>query len=149
MADLVKEGYKKSDILKAIQQHKKTSELDRMVKSGKSPAEASDLVAGQQQMIDRLNLPGAQKPRGSRRAAPDTAPAPPAAATDATGFVKPKLTAAESKEFGRFLRMGKTEEEAFQMIAQLRSIQDRLNLRTPESIRQAVAERNASGRWPE
>jgi hypothetical protein len=49
---------------------------------------------------------GAQKPRGSGRAAPSTVPATPSSTSDATGLAKPKLTAAEAKEFERLLRTG-------------------------------------------
>ena len=88
-----------------------------MVQQGASPAEAVRTVA--------------------QVAKPAPAPAIP----------KPKLSAAETREYVRLRGTGKTNDEAMQALADQRALVAKLGTPSPETVRQAVAERNATGRW--
>jgi hypothetical protein len=76
-------------------------------------------------------------------AAPEPTPPPAAAAA------KPKMAAAEVKEYSRLRKAGKTEQEATQIILAQRALQQRLGLPSSAEVRQGVVSRNATGRWPE
>src|SRR5262245_29092273 len=62
---------------------------------------------------------------------------------------KPKVTAAEMKEYTRLRRLGKSHAEATAVLQVQRDLAQRLGTPTSEVVRQTVAERNVSGEWPE
>lgn len=71
----------------------------------------------------------------------------PAAAPPPNVAGKPSLSAAETKEFQRLLGRGKSPEEAYHLIASQRQMIQAKGLPTSEQTRQAVYDRNATGRW--
>lgn len=94
---------------------------------GLSPAQAVVKVAGQ---------PAPQ--------APATAPSVPAPSP------RLRVTADEATEYARMLAMGKSVEEATQAIVAQRQLKAAVpGTRTPKQARANVAQRNATGRWPE
>lgn len=100
------------------------AQADRLVATGTAPKEAVTTVAGP----------------GSAASAPTS--------TAAAAAPKARLSAAESKELQRMLQMGKTEKEAYASIELQRGLAARLGTQTPEQVRQKVAVRNATTRWP-
>ena len=60
---------------------------------------------------------------------------------------KPRLTAAEMKEYSRLLAKGMTEEQAQQALGNMRRLAAMLGGASPEEVRAAVAHRNATGTW--
>jgi hypothetical protein len=92
---------------------------DGMVRQGVSPADAVKTVAQ------------VAKP----------APTPPAA--------KPKLSAAETKEYVRLRSAGKTNQEAMEALRQQREFVAQFGTPSTADVRSRVAERNATGRWPQ
>jgi hypothetical protein len=73
-------------------------------------------------------------------AAPEVTP-PPAA--------KPKVLAAEMKEYSRLRKLGKSHMEAVEVLQAQRELARRLGTPTSEAVRQTIVERNLSGEWPE
>lgn len=60
---------------------------------------------------------------------------------------KAKLTA-ETDAYLRLRQAGKTHEEAVTAVQQMRDLSSQLGTPSSEAVRQSVAQRNATGRWP-
>lgn len=60
---------------------------------------------------------------------------------------KPKLTAAETKEYVRLRSAGKSNQEAMESLAQQRELAQKFGTPSSDEVRRRVAERNATGRW--
>jgi hypothetical protein len=77
----------------------------------------------------------------------------PAEAVRAVGTPMPppklKVTAAERGTYAELRRRGKSDEEILALIRIQRELAARLGTPTTEAVQRAVAERNASGEWPE
>lgn len=94
------------------------AEAEHLVRSGTAPIEAVRAVSS-----------------GKAAAAPVAAPS------------KPKLSAAETKEYVRLRSAGKTDQQAIESIAQQRALIQQLGTPSSDVVRQRVTERNATGRW--
>ena len=110
------------------------------------------LTEAQREQADRLVVQGLAPKHAVQAVAGPSAPAiqtvsPPAAPTPLP-MPKAKLSAAETSEYFRLLRLGKTEAEARTAIELQRGFARQFGTPSPEAARQAVAERNATGRWP-
>lgn len=70
-----------------------------------------------------------------------------AAPTPSEAAPRPKLNAAESKEFLRLVKAGKTPQQAWDAIDANRQLQQRLGTPSSETVRGSIADRNATGRW--
>lgn len=86
-------------------------------------------------------------PASSSGLPPSVPPASPVS-TVATG-AKLQLKAPEMAEFGRLLKQGKSMKEALDLIEAQRAFAQRLGLPSSAAVRDAVVDRNATGRWPE
>ena len=112
------------------------------------------LTEAQREQADRLVAQGLAPKHAVQAVAGPSAPAiqtvsPPAAAAPAqAATLKAKLTAAETTEFFRLRKMGKTPTEAYTAIELQRGFARQFGTPSPEAARQAVAARNATGRWP-
>ena len=62
---------------------------------------------------------------------------------------KVKITAAEMGAYTELRRRGRSHEEATAAILAQRQLAGRLGTPTPEEVRQSVAEREVTGRWPD
>jgi len=62
---------------------------------------------------------------------------------------KPKVPAAVMAEYARLRRLGKSHAEAVDILEFQQALIRRMGTPSTEAVREAVAERNASGRWPE
>lgn len=83
---------------------------------------------------------------------PGTAPpatAVPEAAVPTTATAKPFLRAAEAGEYKRLLKLGKTHQEAMDLIQAQRDFAAKFGTPTSEQVRGSVQTRNDAGRWPE
>ncbi len=60
---------------------------------------------------------------------------------------KPRLLAAETREYVRLRTAGKTDQQAMDAIAAARNLAKTLGTPSSETVRQAVVKRNATGRW--
>lgn len=89
------------------------------------------------------------KRRQTQSAAPSARTQPDAQPTSRTPAAsqKPSLNAAETKEFQRLLKRGRSPEEAMELIEAQRAFQQRLGLPTSEQTRRAVVDRNETGKW--
>jgi hypothetical protein len=118
----------------------------------------ADLTADEQMALEGLVKEGHRKKDvlaelSKHRAA--TAPAPPvappvqpaAATAGPQKLPSVRLAAAETTEYLRLIRLGKTPAEAMEQIAAERAMIQRLGLPDPEAARIAVRDRNATGRW--
>jgi hypothetical protein len=79
-----------------------------------------------------------QSPIGAVTAVAPPPPPPPA---------KLQVTAAEMGTYGELRRLGKTHAEAVDLIRVQRELATQLGTPPSETVRQAIAERNATGRW--
>jgi hypothetical protein len=86
---------------------------------------------------------------GTKVKAPAAATPPPAASTASTVAKGAKLTADEYKEFQRLLSRGMKVPEALEKVKAMRDLAAKLGGPTPSATKQAVAQRNTSGRWSE
>jgi hypothetical protein len=79
------------------------------------------------------------------------APAKVAAAPEGTPppAAKPKVLAAEMKEYSRLRRMGISHEKAVEVLQAQREFARRFGTPSTEEMRRTIAERNQSGEWPE
>lgn len=109
------------------------AEAESRVRQGQTPAEAVTTIAQRQ----------------TASPAPATSTAAEAPAPKVPELTRSKLTAAESKEYLRLVKAGKKHHEAMAAIQQLRDLAARFGTPSPEEVRRAVAERNATGRWPQ
>lgn len=62
---------------------------------------------------------------------------------------KVKVSAAEMRRYDQFRQRGHSHEEAVALMQAQRDLATRLGTPTSEQMRQGVAERNVTGRWPE
>lgn len=132
--------------------------------SAQRPARApklseADLSAEERQALEGLVKEGHSKKdvlaelSKHRAATAPAAPAQPAAppaptpAAPARAGGAPRLAAAETTEYLRLIRLGKTPAEAMEQIAAERAMVKRLGLPDPEEARTYVRDRNATGRW--
>lgn len=80
---------------------------------------------------------------------PTAAPVPAPMSPSAALASKVKLSGAEFQMVQKLVERGMAEEQALQNVLGQRALIDRLGLPTTEQVRQSIASRNASGRWPE
>jgi hypothetical protein len=62
---------------------------------------------------------------------------------------KVKVSAAELGAYSELRRLGRTHAQAAKIIETQRMLAEKLGLPTSEAVRQLIAQRNATGRWPE
>jgi hypothetical protein len=94
------------------------------------------LTDAQYAEAEALVLKG-QSPASAVRA---VAPAPTLKLTD--------LTTAEMRAYTAARKDGVPHDEAMKLVAATRELVTRLGTPSPAAVREAVAERNATGRWP-
>lgn len=102
-------------------------------------AAVSDLSADEQQALEALvkqGYPEADVRAEIAKSRPSVNPTP-----------KPILNAAEMKEYLRLTRSGKSHADAMQLIDAQRQMTQRLQTPSSETVRRAVVDRNATGRW--
>jgi hypothetical protein len=108
-----------------------------LVAQGKSPAEAVTEIASRT---------AAATPAATAATMSAGSPAP---MKTPKGSSRAKLSADEADEYLRLLESGKTHDEAVGALMQQRQLAAKLGTPSPDSVRRRVAERNATGRWPE
>lgn len=106
------------------------------------------LTESQREAADGLVAQGAA-PKEAVSSIAAQAPAAPAPMPTAAAPAVPKarLTAAEVQAYQRMTRAGKTPREAYEAIDLQRQFAQQFGTPAPETVRQKVADRNATGRW--
>lgn len=115
------------------------------------PQTVSELILTNEERtaLDRLVQQGYSRKRVLQSILKNRQPASASPAQTVLQSPKPKLNAAEAKEFQRLIRAGKSEQEAWDLIQQMKAMQERLGLPTSAQTRMSVLDRNATGRWDE
>ncbi len=95
------------------------------------------------------SAPATPAPRAAPTAGAGVQLPPAVAPPSAPLTAKPSLLAAESKEYMRLLKSGKSHQQAMELIAAQRAFAQRMGLPSAADVRGSVAERNIGGSWPE
>lgn len=109
------------------------------------PSAGMRLTPEESQALQSLLAEGYQEADVLQAIASQRPVARPSAPKPATS--KPTLNAAEAKEYQRLLGRGLKPEKALELIEQQRAYTQGKGLPTSEQTRQAVKDRNTSGRW--
>lgn len=107
--------------------------------------QAAELVAKQGltpvEAVARMKPPPVPPPSAASVVEPPPVQSPQAA------LAKARLNGAESTEYMRLIRSGKTPPQALQAIEEQRALAKRFGTPDSETVRKAVKDRNATGRW--